>query len=649
MNTRALRGTLLMMGLALLVACGSADDFPEYDNTQEVADFYADNPDMFSFRTPADIPDHLVWVNGMDQPDLGSPEAQKGGTQYHYMQDFPRTLRWLGPEATGGFRAYLLDYVTLTLAREHPDTEEFFPELATEWAVDYDAKTVYARINPQARWSDGEPITVDDYFFMFYFLLSDHILEPWYNNFYSTHYTNITRYDDYTLSMTMAEAKPDMARFALELVPQPRHYYRDFGPDFIDRFQWQFPPTTGPYIIRDEDIARGRSIALTRNDAWWARDNKFVVNRFNPDRIVFSVIRDSNNMFESFKRGDIDQFGLDLAEHWYDKLPDNDPDVRNGYIHKSVFYNQHPRPTFGLWINSSRPWLDNNDVRIGIQHASNWGMVIDSFFRGDFSRMNTARDSWGDFTHPTITARPFDIDMALEHFARAGFERRGPDGILVNEQGQRLAFTLTTGYERFRDVMTILREEAAKAGLEFRIEVLDATAGWQKVQEKQHDIMFTAFATSAQMYPRFWELYHSSNAFDVPFLPDGSINPERQLKVQTNNLELIASRELDAMIDRYENSADYNEMAELAHRMQEYLHDYASFVPGYAQDFFRIGHWRWVRYPDGFTHKRSVMNGSMIDLFVHWIDTDMKEETLAARRAGQPFEPSIRLYEQFRE
>ena len=41
--------------------------------------------------------------------------------------------------------------------------------------------------------------------------------------------------------------------------------------------------------------------------------------------------------------------------------------------------------------------------------------------------------------------------------------------------------------------MTVLKEEAAKAGLEFRIEQLDPTASFKKVQEKKHDVSFTAF------------------------------------------------------------------------------------------------------------------------------------------------------------
>jgi hypothetical protein len=51
--------------------------------------------------------------------------------------------------------------------------------------------------------------------------------------------------------------------------------------------------TSGAYVIHDEDIRRGRTIALTRNEDWWARDLPFWRNRFNYDRIHFSVIRDT--------------------------------------------------------------------------------------------------------------------------------------------------------------------------------------------------------------------------------------------------------------------------------------------------------------------------------------------------------------------
>ncbi|MEQ9462345.1 MAG: extracellular solute-binding protein [Haliea sp.] len=652
--------TLFLASLILLLGgCGQAENDGAGEATSaaaetataagvdaEVEAYYAANPDFFGFKTPADLPPDLEWTSNEHLPEIGSPEARKGGTQYGALQDFPRTLRTVGPDSNGGFRPFLLDDVGMTLAHVHPETLELYPGLAESWAVDWENQTVYTRLDPAATWSDGEPITADDYLFMFWFYRSPYIMAPWYNNFYSTKYTNITRYDDHTISISMAERKPDMDELGVLLRPVPRHFYRQMDDDFSERYQWEFEPTPGPYIVRDQDIRKGRSIALTRLENWWARDKKHWRYRFNPDRIQLSIIRDAAKMFEAFKRGDIDQFGLGLAEYWYEKLPDSDPDVQAGYIHKTVFHNQRPRPPFGLWINTAQPLLDNRDIRVGIAHATNWDMVIENFFRGDNERLDTANDGFGEFSHPTLKAREFDIARAQEHFARAGFNRRGADGILVNEAGQKLSFNLSTGYETMRDVLTILRQEAAKAGLDLRLEVLDGTVGWKQVQEKQHEISFLAFGRFLEKYPRFWEHYHSDNAWDRAFLEDGSVNPERQPKTQTNNLEAFALLEMDQLIERYRASSEREEMIALSHQMIALHHDHASFIPGFYQGFFRVGHWRWVRYPEGFSYKHSDGPG---ELFVHWIDSEMKEETLAARRSGKTFEPSITVYDQWAE
>ncbi len=648
MNNLAKIGVLFLAG-SMLVGCGGSDSDapaePERDNTAEVQAYYEANPDFFSFKTPADLPADLEWQDGSHLPEIGSPNARKGGTQYGSLQDFPRTLRTVGPDSNGSFRPFILDDTFMRLAYRHPDEFEYYPGTAKAWAIDKENRTIYVKIDPEARWNDGEPLTADDFMFMFFFYQSDYIVAPWYNNWYKTKYLNITKYDDLTFSITVPEAKPDLGTSVLELTGMPQHFFKELGDDFVERYQWRNVPTPGPYVIKDEDIRKGRSIALTKIDDWWAKDKQFWKYRYNPDRVHLTVIREIPKVFEAFKRGDIDQFGLNLAEYWYEKLPNEDEDVQDGYIHKSVFYNQRPRPNLGLWINTSVPLLDNRDVRRGIQYATNWDLVIEKFFRGDFTRLNTASDGYGEFTHPTLKARPFDIDKALEAFAAAGFKERGPDGILVNDQGQRLSFTLSTGYVSLKDIFTILKEEAAKAGLEFRLEVLDGTAGWKKVQEKKHDIHFAGFGVFLEMYHRFWETYNSDNAYDDAFLEDGSVNPDRKIKPQTNNLEAFAVFEVDGMVDAYRASDDKEEMKKLAFAMTEIHHDHASWVPGYYQPFYRVGHWRWLRYPEYFNHKHSSTAGQQ---WVHWIDEDLKAETQEARKNGETFDTEINVYDQFR-
>ncbi|MBD3648469.1 MAG: hypothetical protein HUJ31_13680, partial [Pseudomonadales bacterium] len=60
----------------------------------------------------------------------------------------------------------------------------------------------------------------------------------------------------------------------------------------------------------------------------------------------------------------------------------------------------------------------------------------------------------------------------------------------------------------------------------------------------------------------------------------------------------------------------------------------------------RVGYWRWVRFPAFFTLRPS---SSATQFFIHWIDPEIREETLDARREGRSLEPHIEVYDQFRE
>lgn len=598
-------------------------------------------PKFFHFASPEDIPDDLTWKDGMKLPEFGSPKAKKGGTRYMRLQDFPRTLRTIGPDANGGFRPYLQDDTSMWLARRHPNVTEmgpdgypYYPGVAKEWAIDRDNKTVYVRINENARWSDGAPVRVKDMFYMFYFYQNEHIRAPWYNNWYNRQYTRITRYDELTFSISLPEAKPDMNARVLELTPRPAHFYGVLNENFTEKFQWKFQPTTGPYVIRDDGFKKGNFIRMERQKDWWAKDNKFWRNRFNFDTLHFTVIRDTSKAFESFLKGQLDAFGLNLAEYNYERLPDDHELVSDGYINKYTFYNDVPRPTYGLWINTDKNFLDDPDIRKGIHHAANWERIIEEYFRGDYVRMRTTADGYGPFTHPDLQPRSFDTSKAQEYFAKAGFTKRGSDGFLVNENGNKLSFTVTTGYSDLKDLLTILQEEAARAGLELRLEVLDQTAGWKKAQEKKHDITFSAFGVSPEMYPRYWETYHSVNAYK----PDGS------LKTQTNNLVSIANKKLDKLIEQYRASESADEMMNLAHQMEEILYEEAVFVPGFVMPFYRFASWRWLQWPENINVKLSEDPSQM---FLSWIEPGWRDETMKAMNSGQTFEKVIKVVDKY--
>ena len=96
-----------------------------------------------------DLPEDLIWEEGLDQPELGSSRAEKGGTFNTYFSglSFPPTIRPIGRNANNSFRSEHWDNVEMALVSLHPNTMETIPGLADRWAVGKDGRTVYFRIN----------------------------------------------------------------------------------------------------------------------------------------------------------------------------------------------------------------------------------------------------------------------------------------------------------------------------------------------------------------------------------------------------------------------------------------------------------------------------------------------------------------------
>jgi len=590
------------------------------------SEYYAANPEFFRFASINDLPDDLTWEDGMDQEVFTSPDAVRGGTLRSFMLQFPPTVRLVGPDSNHSFRNVLLDDNVVSLVDRHPVTGDFFAALAQRWAVGPDKQTVYFELRPEITFSDGEPITADDFLYLFYFMQSEYIQAPWYNNWYSTEYDGITRYDGRTLAIHLSTPKPEPLEFA-SVRPVPEHFYGVLGPSWVTDHQWKFEPTTGAYTLHGKDISANRSLRMTRVEDWWANDHKFYRNRYNPDSKHFELVRDINIAFERFKKGDFDLFGLTLPEYWGERSQDEP--FERGLIRKAVFYNQVPRASVGLWINTSKPLLDDPKIRQGLHHAMNFDRVIHKHFRGEFARLNTTSDGYGDFTHPEIRAREFSIDKARRLFAEAGFTEQGPDGILRDADGNRLSFTVTLGEGPREDVAQILKEEARKTGLEINILSLEPTSFFKQVVEKQHQIAFLGWNTSLP-YPRYWEHFHSENA-DKP---------------QTNNITNTADPEMDPLIERYRNSTDLDEKRELAHTLEEMVFESAVFVPGYTTPFYRVGFWAWIRFPDHFDVPISEGPGQH---GLYWIDLDLKREIMDERRSDSQRPSEILVYDEWKE
>lgn len=617
----------------------------------DVLEFYQNNSDCFSIKSVKEIPKDLRWEDGSEQKVFSSSDAQQGGTWNLFMRDFPRTLRTVGPDANGAFRSYLLDYNALSLVMSHPNTDGYYPGLAESWAVSDDLKTVYFRLDPAAKYSDGKPVRVSDFFFLYYYMRSKHIEAPWYNDFYGKDkFLNITLFDSKTLSITFYKAKPDIVERVSQR-PIPEHFYGELDGEYLNKYQWLPEPTTGPYVALPENVDKGKSVTLVRQDDWWAGQKKFYRNRFNPSEIKVSVVRDYNKAFEIFLKGEIDIFGLAKTEFWYEKLRNNNQLVTNGYLSKVTFFNQTPPPSYALRINSQNPPLDNQNVRIGFHYAMNFDLVLEKIFRGDYLRMNTVADGYGGRSHPTLRAREFSVEKATEYFSKAGYSKRGPDGILVNDKKEKLSVEILTGYKHFEDVLVVLKEEAKKAGLEIKLKILESTSAWKAAGEKNHQVIFSAFNSSVELFPRFWEPFHSDNAYqqsgDTKYLKNGQLKPNLIVKTSTNNFTQTAVREIDHLINEYREEESLERITEIAHQLSQMIHDHGAWVPAWKKPWLRIGHWNWVKFPADWGPKETR---DYEEFQVFWIDQSKKEEILKAKEKGKSIadKPTVKIYDKYR-
>ena len=117
-------------------------------------------------QPPVRLPPGIVWETNNDDPPIGSPHALRGGTFRVGMDSYPLTLRLMGPNSNDAFASWnRLFTLSFTLVARHPVTDRFIPMMATHWSVQSDQRTIFFRLDPDARFSDGKPVTADDYVF----------------------------------------------------------------------------------------------------------------------------------------------------------------------------------------------------------------------------------------------------------------------------------------------------------------------------------------------------------------------------------------------------------------------------------------------------------------------------------------------------
>ena len=582
--------------------------------------------DYLVFLRENQLPEDLEWHDGQDQPELGSPKAEKGGTlRLAIQRSFPSTFRVFGPNSNNAFRRYLYDDIDLPLIRLHPGTGKLIPGTADRWAVSRDGRTVYFHIDEKACFSDGSRLTTRDFITSLYVRTSPYAAEPFYNDYYMGQFSRIAVYGNQYLAVTLAAPRP-YAPFYASLPPSCTSFYAEFGPDYPTRYLWRVAPTTGGYTVNPFAVVMGRQVSLIRVPDWWAADRRYTRYSCNVDHIVYQFVSENTKMRELFRLGELDVFNAREADFWYEGL-EMEP-VHRGLIQRVHFSNIWPRNCFGFHLNCSQPPFDDKTMRRGFHYALNVQQVLDTVFRGDYTRLGSYFSGFGQYTDETIKALPYSPTKARECFARAGYTEEGPDGILCKPDGTRLQVVMSSRIDPlYTNCMNILREEAARCGLDLRLEQSDDTVLYARVRAKKYQAAIFSWGFSPPL-PDPSPFFDSAYAYK----PDGTPMPG------TANITATSSPSLDRAILACKAAATEAEAVAAHHHAQQLIFNTLAWVPGWTTSYWRFAQWRWLRWPDEpecrFCPPRYY---DPLDSHLYWIDAEMKEETLRARSSGASF------------
>lgn len=282
-----------------------------------------------------------------------NPEAPKGGhlrlgASGSFDNLNPFTIKGNTPQ---GLREYVFESL---MARSPTEPFTLYGLIASGLETPPDRSAVTFHLRPEARFSDGQPVTAEDVVYSHKILAE----KGW--PFHRLHYGKVGKVEIVSPGAVRFTFKVEGDRelpLILGLMPIiPRHR---MPADAIERTTLEAVVGSGPYLIGK--IEAGRSLTYRRNPDYWGRNLPLQRGRYNFDEITFEFFRDQSAMFEAFKAGDLDARVEDDPTRWAEGY--TFPAMRNGQAMRREVQLGLPAGMSALVLNTRRAPFDDKRVR----------------------------------------------------------------------------------------------------------------------------------------------------------------------------------------------------------------------------------------------------------------------------------------------
>ncbi|BCH02245.1 ABC transporter substrate-binding protein [Mesorhizobium loti] len=534
-----------------------------------------------SLRPAMSEPKHAIAMQG--EPalppdythfDYVNPDAPKGGNiTYCVVGSFdnlnPFILKSLRTTARGMMD---LTYGNLVfeplMQRNYDEAFSLYGLLADSADMDSERKSIEFHLNPNAKWSDGEPVTPEDVLFT-YDVFTDKGRPPY--NARMSLIAKLEKTGDHSVRFTFNDKANRETPMIIALTPiLPKHA---FDKETFDKTTLKPLIGSGPYTIAQ--VAPGQRIVFKRNPDYWGKDVPAKRGFDNYDQITIEYFLNANAKLEAFKKGlcAIDDDGDPVKRE-----RDLDfPAFHRGDVVSETFDTGIPPVVTGFLFNTRLPKFSNPVVRRALGMLYDFEWANKNLFGGKYTRTmsywqnselsalgHPADDREKALLAPYPGRVPPDVmdgtwkppvtdgsgqdrkvlKTAFDLLKSIGYHVQ--DGTMLDPDGKPFAFEILTASQDEERLAGIYQRTLEKIGINVSIRSLDG----DQIQSRKQRFDFEALIGSSGF----------NNSLSPGFEQLGRWSSEAAKAEGSFNLAGVADPAVDAAIDamlRARSKEDY--------------------------------------------------------------------------------------------
>ncbi|MFN0263378.1 extracellular solute-binding protein [Tepidamorphus sp. 3E244] len=541
----------------------------------------------------------LAYGEGFSHFAYVNPQAPMGGTLRVGRTarfDSTNTLHYPGATPTD----LRLIYESL-VERAADEPASFYGLLAEGIRVAEDLSSVTFRINADARWHDGEPVTAGDVVFTFETLKAQGA--PFYRQAFRS--ISATAENDHTVRFD--NARPGDRDFVKTVGAFPVHPEHLWSGEAGTDVSSQTPVGSGPYRVASLEI--GKQLVLERVVDQWARDMPVNRGRWNFERIEVRYYLDDSVALQAFMKGDLDVREETSARNWSSAYAN--AAVENGDIKLSSFDAVGSGRIQNLVFNLRRQAFQDRRVRQALAIAFDAEWVRDNLFSGLYQvpvslygdselsakgaadvtvrdlltphRANLPDGIFGaDILQPATfadrRARNAEADRLLRE---AGFIVR--DGRRIDPStGKPFQIEVVTPNPQAGRVLSPYAEALERIGIELIVRSLEPVTAQRRMLDHDYDMTVLGWTPSPMPGRAENLLWHSA------------------LADQPGSYALAGTKDpaLDAAIEAMGNARSMDALLPAARAFDRVMRAQQYVVPLWREQATWIAHVRALAYPD---------------------------------------------------